>query len=213
MHATFSIDAALRYGWNTFMKRPGFFIGITIIVGIVSFVAGAVGSLFGEGAGGMFGSLVNIAITTLVDLGVIAILLKAFDDVQAPTFADMWHPDRYLPYLLATLLMGLIVIIGLVLLIVPGLIAMVLLMFTKFVVVDRNMGAIDALKESARITTGNRFNLFLFILALIAINIVGALLLLVPLLVTIPASSLAMVYAYRTLAHQSSEVVPAPERT
>ncbi|MCB6575032.1 hypothetical protein LI165_13470, partial [Phascolarctobacterium faecium] len=77
----------------------------------------------------------------------------------------------------------------LVLVIVPGIIAATMLLFVKFVVVDRKMSPIDAMKESARITKGHRVTLFLFVLAIAVINIIGAILLVVPLLVTIPVST------------------------
>lgn len=205
---TFSIGAAFTFGWETFKKRPAFFIGITLIILVVSWVTGfVIGKVVGTE--NVIGGLLNLAVTTLVDLGVVATMLKVFDNPESPTFADLWHPQQYLPYLAATILTAIIVVVGLILLIIPGLIAAVALLFVKFIVVDRKLGPIEALKESARITKGHRMTLFLFVLAIAGINIVGALLLLVPLLVTIPISSLAMVYAYRTIGHKASEVVAA----
>jgi uncharacterized membrane protein len=181
-----------------------------IIIAIAMLTDMVITGVFGErGPSGFVGGLVSLAISTLVDLGVVATLLKVYDNVESADFKDLWHPSGYLPYLGATVLMGVIVFIGFVLLIVPGLIAMTVLMFTKFVVVDRKLGPIEALKESARITKGNRMTLFLFLLSLIVINLIGLLALLVGLLVTIPVSGLAMLYAYRTLGHKASEVVPA----
>ncbi len=204
---TFSIEAAFRFGWDTFKKRPGFFIGMTVIILVVSWLSGFILGMLGQ-KGNFISGLFNLAITTLVDLGVVATMLKVYDAPDSGTFSDLWHPQQYFSYLAATLLTAIIVVVGLILLIVPGLIAAVALIFVKFIVVDRNMGPIDALKESARITKGHRVTLLLFVLAVIVLNIVGALLLIVPLLITIPISSLAMVYAYRTIAHTASEVMP-----
>lgn len=203
---TFSIEAAFKFGWETFKKRPGFFIGITVIILVVSWLTGFIIGMFGR-EDNIIGGLLNLAVTTLVDLGVVATMLKVFDNAESATFADLWHPQQYLPYLAATLLTAAIVVVGLILLIIPGIIAAVALLFVKFIVVDRKLGPIEALKESVRITKGHRMTLFLFVLAIAVINIVGALLLLVPLLITIPISSLAMVYAYRTIGHKASEVV------
>lgn len=205
---TISIQAALRFGWDTFKKRPGFFIGMTLIIFIVSWVTGFVISMVGLKEN-FIGSIVNLLITTLIDLGVVATMLKVYDAPESAHISDLWHPSQYLPYLGATLLTALIVVVGLILLIVPGVIAAVMLIFVKFIVVDRKMGPIEALKESARMTKGHRMTLFLLILAIAAINIIGAILLLVPLLITIPVSTLAMVYTYRKLGHAASEVVPA----
>ncbi len=191
------------------MKRPAFFVCITIVLIVVSWLAGMVTAPFGENGGGFIGGVINLLITTFVDLGMAALLLKAFDDISAPKLQDLWHPHGYLPYLAATILMAIIVVLGFFLLIVPGIIAAVMLMFTKFVVIDRGMGPIEALKESARITAGHRLTLFYFMIILIVLNVAGAFLLVVPLLVTIPVSGLSLVYAYRTLGHKASEVVSA----
>lgn len=206
---TFSIEAAFRFGWDTFKKRPGFFIGMTLIVLVVSWLTGFVLSMFSMDKN-FIGGIVNLAITTLVDLGIVATVLKVYDVPESVTFSDLWHPQGYLPYLGATILTAIVVVIGLILLIIPGLIAATMLLFVKFVVVDRKLSPIDAMKESARITKGHRMTLFLFVLAIAVLNIIGAILLVIPLLVTIPISTLAMVYAYRTLGHKASEVVAAP---
>jgi uncharacterized membrane protein len=160
--------------------------------------------------GNVVGGLLNLVVTTFIDLGVVAVVLKVFDAPESAQFGDLWHPQQYLPYLGATILTAITVVIGLILLIVPGIIAAVMLLFVKFIVVDRHMGPIEAMKESARITKGHRMNLFLFVLAIAVLNIIGAVLLVLPLLVTIPISMLAMVYAYRTIGHKASEVVAAP---
>ncbi len=206
---TFSIEAAFRFGWDTFKKRPGFFIGMTLIILVASWVTGFVIGMIGM-KDNFLGGIINLAVTTLVDLGVVATMLKVYDSPESVTFADLWHPQSYLPYLGATILTAICVVVGLVLLVIPGIIAAVMLLFVKFLVVDRKLGPVEALKESARITKGHRMTLFLFVLAIAVINVIGALLLVVPLLVTIPISTLAMVYAYRTIAHKASEVVAAP---
>ena len=198
----------MRYGWETFKKRPGFFIGVTLIIFAVSWVTGFIIKMLDLDQN-VIGSIANLLITTLLDLGVVATMLKVYDNVESAQIGDLWHPQQYLPYLGATVLTAIIVVVGLILLIVPGVIAAMMLLFVKFIVVDRKMGPIDALKESARMTKGHRMSLFLLVLAIAVINIIGAILLLVPLLVTIPVSTLAMVYAYRKIGHAASEVVPA----
>ena len=205
---TISVQGALHFGWDTFKKRPGFFIGMTAIIFVVSWLTGFIIGMVGL-KGNSLGSLLNLLVTTLLDLGVVATMLKVYDAPESAKIGDLWHPHQYLPYLGATLLTGLIIVVGLILLIVPGVIAAMMLLFVKFIVVDRKMGPIEALKESARMTKGHRMSLFLLVLAIAAINIIGAILLLVPLLVTIPVSTLAMVYAYRKLGHAASEVVAA----
>ena len=162
---TFSLQAALSFGWETFKKRPGFFIGMTAIIFVVSWLTGFIIGMVGL-KGNFMGSIINLLVTTLLDLGVVATMLKVYDSPESAKIADLWHPHQYFSYLAATVLTGLIVVIGLILLIVPGVIAAMMLLFVKFIVVDRNLGPIEALKESARMTKGHRMSLFLLVLAI-----------------------------------------------
>jgi uncharacterized membrane protein len=73
-------------------------------------------------------------------------------------------------------------------------------MFVTFIVVDREVGPIEAMTESKRITHGYKWSLLGFSLVLVFINLLGILALVVGLLVSIPVSSLSFAYAYRLLA-------------
>jgi uncharacterized membrane protein len=75
--------------------------------------------------------------------------------------------------------------------------------FSFFLVVDSNSDPINALKESWRITKGNKWRLFLLSLVVLILNVFGMLLFLVGLLVTFPVTWLAATHAYRTLASQA----------
>lgn len=206
---TFSVKESIRFGWETFKKRPWFFIGVTLLIAIASAIASSITSMFGEeGAASLLGTIVNMGLSTLIGMGSAAFFLKAHDTPEAAQSSDLWHPQNFWQYLAATLLTGIIVIIGLILLIVPGIILALMLMFGCYIVVDRGMGPIEALKESRRITAGSRWQLLGFILALIGINLLGLLALVVGLLVSVPISSLAFVHVYRTLSAKAG--APAP---
>ncbi|ODA68234.1 hypothetical protein A7A08_00051 [Methyloligella halotolerans] len=210
---TFSVGDAIKQGWEIFKSRPWFFIGACIILFIASVVIGllteAIDSvLVGDtvvnpedpSQGTVIGNLVNFLLSTLVNMGAVAFFLKSYDDLPRASYGDLWHPQSYLQYLAVTVLFGLMIGLGLILLIVPGLIALVVFFFAPFLVIDRLMGPIEALKASMEITKGHRWTLFGLILAIAGINILGALALFVGLFVTIPVTTMAIVYAYRTLS-------------
>lgn len=73
-------------------------------------------------------------------------------------------------------------------------------MFSTFLVVDRGLGPLDALKTSMELTKGNRWPLFGFALLTALIVALGVLALGVGLLVAIPIVGLATAYAYRLLS-------------
>ena len=208
---TFSGGAAIKFGWETFKKRALFFVGITVLIGVISWVIGAVvGAIASDGTStllGLISFVLNLGLSTLLNMGVIAYALKAHDSPEKVEVIDLWHPQQFWYYLGATVLLFLCVFVGIVLLIIPGIIVALMLMFTPYIVVDRNFGPIQAIKESKRITDGSKWQLLVFAIALFGLNLLGAIAILVGLLVTIPVSMIAIAHAYRQLEHKAGELV------
>lgn len=202
-----TVSAALGAGWDIFKKRPWFFVGVTAIVFLVSALSSVLDP--GEHArsiwAAVIGGLASLAISTFIDMGATAVMLKAHENTEAVSFSDLWHPELFWKYLFANVLVGILVVIGLILLIVPGVVLALMFYFVKLLVVDRGLAPIEALKESARITRGHKLDLLLLTASLVVLNVVGFLALVVGLFITVPVSALAVVQAYRTLA------IPAPE--
>lgn len=71
-----------------------------------------------------------------------------------------------------------------------------------YLLVDREVGVIDALRLSAEIMTGKMFQFILFVIVLIFINFFGALALLVGLFVTIPLTMVATTVYYLAASGQ-----------
>jgi uncharacterized membrane protein len=147
----------------------------------------------------IIGTVINLALGTLLSMGATAFYLAAHDNPATADLSLLWHPRPFWKYLGASILLALAVAIGFVLLIVPGIILGLMFMFTTFVVIERELGPIDAMSESHRLTRGHKSRLFGFVLLLLLINVLGVLALVVGLLVSIPVSTLAFVHAYRVL--------------
>lgn len=209
----FSAGSALRFGWETFKRRPWLFVGATFLILLISGLINA----FTSGIDGLFpgsadqpsivGMLVNIGLGTLLSMGATAFYLVAHDNPEAADLSLLWHPQPFWKYLGMSILLALAVAAGLILLIVPGVIFALMFMFAPFIVIERELGPIDALKESNRVTRGHKWTLLGLVGLLILINILGVLALVVGLLVSIPVSTLAFVHAYRILA---GHVEPRP---
>ena len=108
--------------------------------------------------------------------------------------------------ILATILYVLMVMGGLVLLVVPGIYIALRFGQYKNAIVDKDLGAIDALKYSAKITQGNVLNLFGFGIVCFLIIIAGLLALVVGLIVAIPVTFLASFVAYRWLQYGRASI-------
>jgi len=202
----FSTGSTLRFGWETFKKRPWFFVGSTVVILLVSGLITAFTNAIDGAVGGaadqpsIIGGLINLGLGTLLSMGATAFYLAAQDNPETVDLSTLWHPQPFLKYLGASILFALTIAVGFVLLIVPGIIFMLMFMFTTFVVIDRELGPIEAMKESNRITHGHKWTLLGFTLMLVLINLLGLIALVVGLLVSIPVSSLAVAHAYRVLA-------------
>jgi len=197
-----SIKESLSYGWETFKKEPWKLIGAVTVAIVISSVSSSVlgDERYHSGLLLALFQLLNAVIQMFVSLGLVAFALKAHDDLSHIMLTDAWRPDRFWSYVAVSILTSIVSMIGFVLLVVPGIIAAMTLMFAPYIVVDQNLGPIDSMKKSYALAKGHWGKLFLLMLALIIINTVGALLLGVGLLVSVPISILTIVHVYRSLA-------------
>ncbi len=206
----FTIGSALRFGWETFKKRPWFFIGASIVIAfaylVASLVSGIIDTLLGGSAENptLVGSLLDFILGIFISMGMTAFYLAAHDNPETVELSPLWHPQPFWKFLGASILMYLAIIIGLALLIVPGLIAIVLFMFTTFIVIDRGLGPIEAMKESMRIGRSDRWTLLGLFALMMLIFVAGIMAAFVGLLVAMPVATLTFVHAYRILSAKAS---------
>jgi uncharacterized membrane protein len=113
----------------------------------------------------------------------------------------LFKTEGLAPYLIASILFGVAVFVGLILCVIPGLILAFLLCFYGYAIVDeRTDDAMEALKMSWNLVTKNVGSLLLLFILAILINLVGVLLCVVGLLFTYPITAVAIAYAWRTLS-------------
>jgi ribosomal protein L40E len=210
----FSKSEAIGFGWNTMKSNLGFFIGLLIMVGLIYFVPGFIAELVEEDAPllSIIISLAGWVISIVVQMGLIRIALR-FCDNEEGEFADLFSCfPLFFKYLLGSILYGLIVLGGTILLIIPGIIWFVKFQFFGYFIVYEGLKPIEALRKSSAITTGAKWDLFLFDLLLGLINLAGALCLLIGLFATIPTTMVAMAFVYRKLLAQTEVDMPKEEK-
>ncbi len=210
MKTSFSIKEALREGWNTFKERPCFLIGALLLITIVAGIMGFVVEQF-SGSAYIAVNILDFAFQTVMGMGLTYITLAVYDK-KSVGYGDWFAPmSLFFKYLAATILVMIAVVLGLILFIIPGIILGIGLMFTTYLIIDKNLGPIDAMKKSWHISKGYKWKLFLFTIVTIIVNILGALALLVGLLVTIPVTFMATIHIYRILLKNNSQTTQIKE--
>lgn len=243
MENTVSAMDSFAFAWKAFTERPLMLIGglllvIAIVYGVMFLltlamvplvillaggVAGAasvsnatgITALFAAfGLVGLVAALVGIVIGTLAAMSIISFFLKAHDDLANLALKDLVRTHPFWKMLGATLLVAIVTQIGLLLFVLPGIIAAFFLMFVSYLILDKGVGIFAAFGESIAIVKDHFLELLLLMLGVIAANIAGALLLGLGLLVSVPVSLLAVAHAYRVASRHPIVVSsPAPAAT
>jgi len=205
---TFSIEEALRFGWDTFQANTVFFLILVAIIGIANVVPGQLADYIREFTPfwATFLDFAGWVLGIFVSIGLIKVSFK-FVDKEKPKFSDLFliYP-LFFRYLFSSIVYGFVVFMGFLLLLVPGFIWLIKYSLFSYLIVDRGMGPLEALSASGKVTQGARFNLFLFGILFVFLNFLGGLAFLIGLFVTIPVTSLAAAWIYRKLISQTEGI-------
>lgn len=197
----FSKTGALRFGWDVWKKNIGFFIGVLFVAFLVQLAPALLSAFFKKEASILF-IPINIfynVVGIIVSMGFIKIALS-FCDGKTPEIADLFRGyPLFFSFLAGLIFYGAIVIAGGLLLIIPGIILGIQFQFCTYFIIDQKAGPIEALKKSSRLTRGVKFELFIFNMFVLGINLLGALALGVGILITMPVTMMATAYVYRKL--------------
>jgi hypothetical protein len=201
-----TVGDALRYAWTKYKENAGVWIGITVIVFLIQLVISWVFGLndsyqtsdFGDyfGVWRIIGTIVTVIVSYLISAALVRGALHEADG-NKPNIGSFFQFTNVGAIILASLLVGIMITIGLILFIIPGIIVAFLTWWTLQFVIDRDEDAVTAIKSSFSAISEHVGPLVLLALALLGLNIVGTLLCFVGLLVTYPLSYIAATYAYR----------------
>lgn len=174
-----TVGDAYGHGWKTIWKYflELFLIGLLLFVislplNLLSFlIRGHLG--FGVFIFVVFSVGYGILILGPVQYGMYYAYLKAARG-QTVQVMDMFaFKDNYVNVMLASLLTNLIIGIGAVMLIIPGIIFACKLAFVPYLVIEKKMDAMKALQTSWQMTEGHAMNIFVMGLLAIFIAIGG----------------------------------------
>lgn len=189
-----------------------FFVGVLIVAWVIVAIPSGLANVVQKESSG-FAFLFNVIswiAQLIISIGFIRIALRFLDN-EKPVFNDLFSfPPYFWRFLGGSILYGLIVAGGIILLIIPGIIWAIKFQYFGYCIIDQNLDPVDALKKSSAITNGMKWELFGFGIVLALVNILGVLILFVGLFTTVPTTLVAYAFVYRKLLEQT-EAIPAPE--
>lgn len=193
------IRRALEFGWNTFKNNALFFLVLMFIFGVPAAMISvmiegqpwaSVSVMFLRGVGWLWRV---VAIMTVI---LVSLSFRDTDTFETEEIKGMKH--LIIPYLLGSLLFSGILAVGMILLVAPGVWFAVKYQFMPYLIIDKGMEPVEALKAAGGITRGFWLELFVFLLCLAGINFLGAIAFGLGLLVTVPVTFLAHAWVYRS---------------
>ena len=219
MTQKFSKKEALKFGWE---KGWGIFLPALLIVSLIFLGLNLLIEKTGENLRDLnifilfiILNLLYFIFSVIISISFIRVSLKICDN-EKPKLKDVFcvcDIKLFFKYLFCSILYSLIVLLGTIFFIVPGIILGIKFGFANYLIVDKNLGPIQALKKSSLITKGSKWDLFLFYLLTFLINFLGLLCFIVGIFVSIPVTWIATAFVYRKLLAQAEnlDIQPAPE--
>jgi len=237
----FSIKEAVGFGWGNMKSNLWFFVGVLLFMAGVGAAGKLcqVWSGHAGAAAKLAVALIFGCINIILQMGIVRISLR-FCDGEKAAFMDLFSRARFfISFLGASILYALIMVapgivlaicvplafkfaathavLRIVLFVVIAVFVYLMIMLAikysqyPYFILDRGARAVEALKGSATITYGAKWELFLLGLVVTGMNILGALCLLIGLFATVPTTILAGAFVYRKLLVQSGLAAQTPD--
>jgi len=208
----FSIKESFKFGWNKFKANLQLSLGSTLII----LVLGLLGGFLDEdlGFGSFIAALAIIVASIIIQIGYTKMFLKMADG-ETPKLEGLFTNYKiFWKYLGSSILVGLIVLGGFILLIIPGIIWALKYSFAQYLVIDSGTGVKASIKESGVITEGSKWKLLGFYILIGLLNMAAAMVTFfiwqLGLIVTVPISMFATIYVYRELGRAKAGILVAP---
>lgn len=180
------ISDYISEAWNIFKDNAGIFILATIIVGIINALVSNI-------------PIIGLIISAPITAGFSWMALRASMG-EKPDLSDLKKGFEFIvPLVLFTIVAAIMVFIGFVALIIPGIYLAVGYSFAQLLIINNKMNFWDAMETSRKVVTNNWFSLFGLVIVQFFIALLGVLALFVGLLVAIPLVSIVSAVAFRDI--------------
>ena len=194
--AAFSIDRALRVGWDGFRPNAASLAplaGAMVVVGAsfrwLAFQAEAL-------ALAVLFDVIGLILSSMLLL-LLAFAALAIVDDRPLDFTAYLASGLFRTQAVASIIFWVTTLLGILLLLIPGIFIMLTYCLYTFVIADQPTTPLRSLLESSELTRGRRWLVLGLGVAFLVVNALGVAALLIGVTVTVPVSVIAGAYTYR----------------
>lgn len=200
MEVQLSISDIFRKSLKSAKAQMWVLAGLIIGYSILSITLSAFAMPMQQSIGGkIIVNIVMILFSSLFTLGYIKNHFQALDGMEPQFSAYGQESRKVITYVIAVVLFSVIVTVGLLLFVIPGIYLGLRLQFFPAFIIEENAGSISSMKRSWQITQGHSGSLFLLFLAMVGIGIVGLCLFIVGIFFAIPITYQMYCASFRLL--------------
>lgn len=212
----FSVTGALNLGWRLVMRDFGTILKLWLAALVLMMGPQLLTSAMREDLPGLI-FIVSLGVWVLqmvVSVGLVnvGLMIARNKGVRVMDLLEV-QAKTVIGYMVAMVLVGLGVFFGLLLLVIPGIWLALYFSMTQYVLIDKDMGPVEAMQKSGELTQGVKWQLLGFSLSAVFINLIGALMLGVGLIITIPWTWMAGLVIYLKLSGEDIKGLPKAETT
>lgn len=217
---TISYSQVLRFGWEKFKAHWKlllmYMVLLVVFNALTSFIASGLENVSSTLA--MVFDLVVTIVGLFLGIAQIKFILRITDGgATSDLKAELMMFKEYLvsstkqiiPYLVGSVAYALLVFLGVILLIVPGIIFAIKYQFVPYLIVDKGMGVKEAFRVSGELTQGKKMWMLGYSLVSLGVILLGLLALLIGVVVAIGVVMLGSMYIYRQFSDGITAATPA----
>ena len=198
---TVTVGKVIGKGWDCFKARPWFWIGVSLICTAIPEIIDRASTSIPEMVGQSGGStefvyllivalfVLNTLVSIRISMGMVCMGLATVNGKTVKIGDLLAKPQLFWRYVLASISFGLMIMVGLILLVVPGVYLAARFLPVHYVLVERETGVLESFRQAERLTAGYRGKLIDFILlGIAALVVLTAILFFIAMMSSLPVS-------------------------
>ncbi|HKK43901.1 MAG TPA: hypothetical protein VJ964_00140 [Balneolaceae bacterium] len=207
-----SIDLVelFKFCYHQYKKYASFVIGAMVTLYVLAFVPQVYFFLRAPKTPTQKTDIISVILTVVqlfLTLGFTKIMFLLVQDAYVEV-ADMFNNFRtFLSFFVASILYNIAVLLGLFLLIAPGIFIAIRFQFYPYFIIEQGDHSFAALQKSYYLSQDLTLELLLFGIAIVVLNIVGVLLIGIGIIFTYPLTTMATAVVYKGLTEEAN-IIP-----